>query len=81
MTNTSGVADTHSGISPFDAFTGVIVPARAGFLYNAGLAIVAFAMVLLPAIYIALIGLTALGVYYHLTHDAWLLGVRSGWIY
>jgi hypothetical protein len=81
MTNASGVADTHSGISPFDAFTGVIVPARAGFLYNAGLAIVAFAMVLLPAIYIALIGLTALGVYYHLTHDAWLLGVRSGWIY
>ena len=43
-----------------------------------GLAIVAFAMVLLPLIYMALIALTALAVLFHLTHDTWIFNGASG---
>lgn len=59
--------------SPLAAFDGAIVPNRTGVLYRAGLTLVAFAMVLLPIVYLALIGLAAWGVYYHLTHNTWML--------
>lgn len=59
------------------AFDGTIVPNRTGVLYRAGLALVAFAMVLLPIVYLALIGLAAWGVYYHLTHNTWILAKGS----
>ncbi|MGE0237965.1 MAG: hypothetical protein AB7F09_05305 [Parvibaculaceae bacterium] len=39
--------------SPLAAFDGAIVPNRTGALYRAGLALVAFAMALLPAFYLA----------------------------
>src|SRR5437016_1293879 len=61
-------------VSPLQAFTGDISPTRVSPLYNAGLAVVAFAMVLLPAIYIALIAMTAWGVFYHVVHNTWILG-------
>ena len=50
-------------------------------MYRAGLGAVAFAMVLLPAAYIALIGLAGWGVYWHATHNLTVLreaGGRSG---
>ena len=43
-----------------------------------GLAVVALAMVLLPAIYVALIVLTGWGILYHLTHDIWILSGSGG---
>jgi Zn-dependent protease with chaperone function len=64
--------------SPLEAFTGSIAPTKTGFLYKAGLAVVAFAMVLLPLVYVALIGLTAWAVLMHLTHDTWLFEGGSG---
>lgn len=63
--------------SPLAAFDGTLVPNRTGVLYRAGLALVTFAMVLLPIIYLALIGLTAWGVYYHLAHNTWILSKGS----
>ena len=50
-----------------EAFSGVIVLAKTGLLYKMGLAVVAFAMVLLPAIYVGLIVLAAWGLFNHLT--------------
>jgi Zn-dependent protease with chaperone function len=44
-------------------FSGTIKRPRASFLYSLGLGVVAFAMVLLPIIYVGLIGLVAWGVY------------------
>jgi len=51
---------------------------KTGPLYSAGLAVVAFAMVLLPLIYMALIALTAWGVLWHLKNDTWIFSSGSG---
>ncbi len=64
--------------SPLDAFSGPIHRTQTGLLYSAGLAIVAFAMVLLPLIYIALIALTAWAVLLHLKYDTWIFDGASG---
>ena len=61
-----------------EAFSGVIVLAKTGLLYKMGLAVVAFAMVLLPAIYVGLIVLAAWGLFNHLTKNAWLIGLGGG---
>ncbi len=65
-------------ISPLDAFKGAIPRTRTRPLYSAGLAIVAFAMVLLPLIYIGLIALTAKAVLWHLKHNTWIFEGDSG---
>jgi Zn-dependent protease with chaperone function len=65
-------------LSPMEAFTGTITRTRTGPLYSAGLAIVAFAMVLLPALYLALIALTTWGVFWHLTNNTWIFSGGSG---
>lgn len=67
--------------SALEGFTGAITPAKTGLLYKIGLAVVAFAMVLLPLIYIALIGLAAWGVYLHLTHNLWIISSRGGGLF
>src|SRR4051812_41305495 len=59
--------------SPLEGFTGEIKPSELSLLYKAGLACVAFAMILLPGIYLGVIGFAAYGVLWHLTHDAFLL--------
>src|SRR6187402_3145693 len=64
--------------SPLEAFTADIRPPKLSPLYTVGLAVVTFAMVLLPAIYVALIGLTAWGVLYYLTHPGWIMSGGSG---
>src|SRR5437879_7686601 len=64
--------------SPLEAFSGAIARTKTGPLYSAGLAIVAFAMVLLPLIYLALIALTAWGVLFHLKNDTWIFEGASG---
>ena len=78
MIATSENAVLTEGSSPLDAFHGDIVPSKIGLLYQAGLAVVAFAMVLLPAIYIGLIAFTAWAVFYHLTNNTGILEGGSG---
>lgn len=51
------------------AFEGRIKRPRVSVFYQVGLLIVAILMVLLPLIYIGLIGVVIWGVYYHATHD------------
>jgi hypothetical protein len=64
--------------SPVEAFSGAIVRTKTGPLYSIGLAIVAFAMVLLPIIYGALILLAAWAVLLHLRYDTWIFEGNSG---
>jgi hypothetical protein len=72
------VSPSEAADSPLAAFKGTIVPNRTGALYRTGLAVVAFAMVLLPVIYLALIGLAAWAVFYHVKNNGWILSSGSG---
>ena len=61
------------------AFGGRIEPVRPTLLYRIWTLIVAGVMILLPLIYVGLIGLVAYGVYYHATRDIALFqNVKSG---
>ena len=78
-----GGATVGQTISPVDVFSGAIVRSRTRPLYIVGLAIVVFAMVLLPLVYVALILLAAWLVLLHLAKDTWIFdgGSGSGTIY
>ena len=76
-TQPEGVAAPQT-VSPLEAFSGAIARTKTGPLYKAGLAIVAFAMVLLPLIYLALIGFAAWAVLFHLKNDTWIFEGASG---
>jgi Zn-dependent protease with chaperone function len=78
MTTPNEVVVTQQTESPLDAFSGPIARTKTGLLYKAGLGIVAFAMVLLPLIYITLIAFTAWAVFFHLTNNLWIFGGESG---
>ena len=78
MTTAAEGAPAAQTTSPLDAFSGAVEPTKTGLLYRAGLAIVAFAMVLLPLIYLALIALTAWAVLLHLKYDTWIFEGGSG---
>jgi Zn-dependent protease with chaperone function len=56
-------------ISPLDAFEGRMEPTKVSPLYQAGLGVVALAMVLLPVIYIGLIVAMGWAVWWHVQHD------------
>ncbi len=72
---------TKANNQALEAFTATISRPRISWLYTIGLAIVAFAMVLLPAIYIALIALAGWGVLYHLTQDTWIFNGSGGMVF
>jgi len=74
LDSTSGRA----GGSPLADFTGAITRTKLSPLYVLGLGVVAFAMVLLPAIYLGLILLAVWGVLFHLTHHLGILTASSG---
>src|SRR4051812_9340530 len=76
--NPSAEPSVAANPSPLGAFSGPITRNKPGPLYSAGLAIVAFAMVLLPLIYIGLIVLAAWLVFLHLKHDTWIFDGASG---
>ena len=59
--------------SPLHGFAGAITRSRPSVPYQLGLAVVAFVMVLLPAIYVGLILLAGWGVWYHATNDFFIL--------
>ena len=65
-------------VSPLDAFSGAITRTKTGPLYKVALAIVAFAMVLLPLIYFTLIAFAAWAVVFHLKSDTWIFEGASG---
>ena len=64
--------------SPLEAFSGAITRTKTGPLYRAGLAVVAFAMVLLPLLYVGLIAFTAWAVLWHLKNDTWMFNGSGG---
>jgi len=78
MTALPGVVAVPQAVSPLEAFSGRIERTKTGPLYSVGLAIVAFAMVLLPLVYLALIVLTVWAVLLHLRHDTWMFDGGSG---
>jgi Zn-dependent protease with chaperone function len=65
-------------VSPLDSFVGDLTANRASVLYQLGLAVVAFLMVLLPTIYVGLILLAGWGVYWHATNNFFLLVEKGG---
>jgi hypothetical protein len=78
MTALPEAVTPHQSGSPLAAFRGAIARTKTGPLYSAGLAIVAFAMVLLPLLYLALMAFTAWAVLFHLKHDTWIFDGASG---
>ena len=77
LSSTPSSAHPGADKSVLDSFTADIKPTRVSLLYKAGLAVVAFAMILLPAIYLALIALAIWLVYLHLAHNTGLLTGRA----
>ena len=66
--------------SPLRGFAGTITRSRPSVHYQLGLAVVAFVMVLLPAIYVGLILLAGWGVWYHATNAFFILqGTGGSW--
>jgi len=60
--------------APF-SFGGTVEATRLSWAYRAGLVVVALAMLVLPLIYLGVIGLAGTGVWWHLTrHTGWLQG-------
>jgi len=78
MTTATSDVPVTAESSPLDAFHGSFAPAKPGLLYRVGLGVVAFAMVLLPAIYMGLIALTVWAVFYHLRNNTGILEGGSG---
>jgi Zn-dependent protease with chaperone function len=60
------------------SFSGTIAPTRLSAAYRAGLVFVAAAMLLLPLLYVGVIGVTGAAVWWHLTEHSWLLGGKGG---
>ena len=56
-----------------NAFQGNIPPVKTSFFYKLGLMFVAFAMILLPLLYLALIGGVSYGVYWHSVYNVDIL--------
>ncbi|GIW99429.1 MAG: hypothetical protein KatS3mg111_2762 [Pirellulaceae bacterium] len=60
------------------AFQGQIARPRVAWSYSLGIVAAAGVMILIPLIYLALIGLVCYGVYWHLVHNTHLLQLRGG---
>ncbi|MBI3830247.1 MAG: M48 family metalloprotease [Planctomycetes bacterium] len=60
------------------AFSSACPPIPVPLHYRLGLMVVAVAMVLLPLIYVSLIGLAGFGVYYHAVHHTGVLSMPGG---
>jgi Zn-dependent protease with chaperone function len=60
------------------SFTGPIEPVKVPFTYRLGIGLVSLVMLILPLVYLALIGVVAYLVFYHMTHAYVILeGVRG----
>ena len=63
--------------APF-SFAGTLTPTRLSPAYRAGLVVVALAILLLPLVYLGVIGLAGSGVWWHLTRNVWLVQGKAG---
>jgi Zn-dependent protease with chaperone function len=63
------------------AFGGAVPRTPVSVFYRLGLVLVTFMMVLLPILYVAMIGAAAYGVYYYATHFTFLLKSMTGGTY
>lgn len=61
-----------------EAFQGGLEPVRVSLSYRLGIVLVALVMVLLPLLYVVLIGLAGWGIYLHVIHDTFLLHIGHG---
>jgi Zn-dependent protease with chaperone function len=73
--------DHPSAAELLNAFGGPVRRTRTGLFYQLGLVLVAGMMVILPLIYIAMIGVAAYGVYYYATHFSFMLKSMVGGVY
>lgn len=64
-----------------NAIGGPVRRTRAGLFYHLGLVLVAGMMVILPVVYVAMIGAAAYGVYYYATHFTFMLKSMVGGVY
>src|SRR5687768_1743022 len=60
------------------SFSGKIAPTRLSPAYRVGLVFVAAAMLLLPLLYVGVIGVTGAAVWWHVTENSWLVAGRGG---
>lgn len=60
------------------AFDGEIAPVKTAVGYRLGILLVAVVMVILPVLYVAIIGLLGWAVYYHAIHDVGIVGMAKG---
>src|SRR5437870_6291985 len=63
-----------------DEFTGTFEPTEVSLGYRIGLVLVSVAMMLLLAVYIGIIVLSAYAIYYHLTEHSASLDVSSNYV-
>lgn len=61
-----------------NALRGPVPRTPVSFFYQLGLVLVTIMMVILPLIYVAMVGAAAYGVYYYATHFAFMLSSTSG---
>ena len=59
------------------SLSGTIEHARLSWTYRAGLVVVAIAMLILPLLYLGLIGAVGAAVWWHLTANTWIAGAGS----
>ena len=79
LLETAGIAKTvKTSAEAIDAFEGKIKRVWTSPFYFAGMIVVATAMVLLPVIYIGLIGLAGYGVYYHAVENTHIMSYGTG---
>jgi hypothetical protein len=72
-------SDQPSAAELVAAFEGTIARTRVSFFYRVGLVLVSLLMVLLPLVYVAMIGAAVWGVYEYATHFLFLVkGMRGG---
>lgn len=69
MSATTEIPTSRTAQAVLGAIRGEIPAVTTSPLYQLGLAVVALAMVILPLIYVSLIGLVAYGVFWHATHN------------
>lgn len=72
------VADKPSAAELLGAFSGPVARTPVSVFYQAGLVLVTLMMVLLPLVYLAMIGAAAWGVYLYATHFTFLLSSTHG---
>jgi hypothetical protein len=61
--------------------SGSLAPTRLSWAYRAGLVVVTIAMLALPLVYLALIGLAGYGVWWHVTANSWIMDGRGGGVW